>query len=68
MDQGEVMKRSVLVLAGVLTVAAMGGCELKCRSEEGSGEKIGAAIDRAVDDIKDADGETDVKIKVTNKP
>jgi hypothetical protein len=63
------MKRGVFVLATMATIASMGGCELKCRSEpEGSAEKIGEAIDDAVREVtKPNDGEVEVKIKAKEK-
>ena len=54
-----------LLLLGGLLVATMGGCEFRCESEpKGPAEKIGESIDRAVDNVKD----TEVKIKVEEKP
>lgn len=64
------MKRVWVGSIALMTIAMMGGCEMRCQSEpKGPAEEIGEAIDKAVDDIKDVgDGDSEIKVKIKETP
>lgn len=58
-----------LSLSAVLAALSMGGCEMKCETEEKTAaDKVSDAIEDVVDEVDDDPGEVKVRVREIDKP